>query len=189
MSLKRILLTEASYHKHIDKIVESIEKSLDINLSNISNEYRFIGEGAWAEVYSIKSIPDKVIRIEKTDELDSKYSDIEGLTNLKHVVRVYYNTYIESGNKDIQITVMEKLERLDEQDIRELIYIHEYYGLNVPPASWEEKSDLSGIKHVLKDIYAGVDELKKIGITHNDLHAGNVMKDPKTGNYKLIDII
>lgn len=37
------------------------------------------------------------------------------------------------------------------------------------------------------DVYKGIQEYKDLGIKHGDVHAGNVLKDPKSGNYKLID--
>lgn len=40
-----------------------------------------------------------------------------------------------------------------------------------------------------KDLFKGIDELKKLNITHDDIHRKNVLKDPKTGEYKIIDII
>lgn len=39
-----------------------------------------------------------------------------------------------------------------------------------------------------KDLINGVKELDDIGIVHNDLHIGNIMKDPRRNTYKIIDI-
>lgn len=38
------------------------------------------------------------------------------------------------------------------------------------------------------DVINGLKELKKYDIFHDDLHLDNIMKDPRTGNYKIIDI-
>lgn len=38
------------------------------------------------------------------------------------------------------------------------------------------------------DVKAGYEQLKSAGVYHRDLHVGNVMYDPKTDNYNIIDI-
>lgn len=42
-------------------------------------------------------------------------------------------------------------------------------------------------KQFVTDVYNGMEELKSIGIVNDDLHLGNVMVDPKTDTYKIID--
>ena len=43
--------------------------------------------------------------------------------------------------------------------------------------------------HIQSKLYykEGIKEFEDIGFTHNDIHRGNVLKDPKTNSYKIID--
>lgn len=36
-------------------------------------------------------------------------------------------------------------------------------------------------------IFRGIKEIEKMGTEHGDIHRNNILKDPRTGNYKLID--
>jgi len=42
-------------------------------------------------------------------------------------------------------------------------------------------------KKLFIHIFRGVREIKKMGTQHGDIHGNNILKDPKTGDYKLID--
>lgn len=65
-------------------------------------------------------------------------------------------------------------------------------------SSWkfdtEEKTenairDIINNKKLIFDMYYGILDLLDIGIIHDDTHIDNILYDPKTNNFKLIDII
>lgn len=41
---------------------------------------------------------------------------------------------------------------------------------------------------IISDVYNGLKELNELGIKNYDLHFKNILQDPKTDNYKIIDI-
>ncbi|KAH6586269.1 hypothetical protein BASA50_000733 [Batrachochytrium salamandrivorans] len=49
------------------------------------------------------------------------------------------------------------------------------------------KPDIETARDIVKEVINGMIYLKQYGIVHNDLNAGNVMYNPKTGQVKLLD--
>lgn len=188
MSLKKIILKENINRDIIEFVVDIIESNLSLELEDISNLFDLIGAGLYAKVYSIEQHKDKVLRIED-DLYESFFVDIAG-ADLENVVKVFYSDIIpirlDGETTNVEITVMEKLEPLDSDEQKMLNHI----GLDGLPSNWSEVSFLAvdGVEHILSDIFNGLDELDKMGIYLNDLHSGNVMYDPKTNKYKIIDL-
>lgn len=166
----------------------------------------YVGGGSRAQVYASDKHPDVVLRI---TEYSSESEDYEKLVGKKfdHVVNVLFHKEVRFGI----ITVMEKLEKLSydiEDDIYDVLLTlkndyaggvrsHEVYDI-LSNNRYIFRQVLSSIdnfqtsrEEVVKyftDIFKGIKELASVGIEHQDMHTGNVMKDPKTGNYKIIDI-
>ena len=192
MSLKKVLLEDIN-KDIVASIINLISSKLSLDIMDYSDQYNFVGKGRYAKVFSINDIPDKVIRIEDKP-WESFFMDIEGDWNLKNVVKVYYSDIIDvnMGNKKmpIEITVMEKLEPIDEDLLRELGYIenrHGNIGDFIMNNNWEMMSDIDEKLHpILRDVERGIEELG--GIYLNDLHSGNIMYDSKTNRYKIIDL-
>ncbi|KAH9275787.1 hypothetical protein BASA83_001589 [Batrachochytrium salamandrivorans] len=49
------------------------------------------------------------------------------------------------------------------------------------------KPDIETVRDIVKEVINGMIYLKQYGIVHMDMHAGNVMYNPKTGKVKLVD--
>ena len=197
MSLIKYLLTEQTDTDIVDNVKTYIETQLDINLDNISDEYELLDQGRYAKVFSISSNKDKVIRIED-DLYESFFIDIAGFDDLKNVVRVYYSDIITiktDNNRDnnIEITIMERLEKVDKYKRKEMEYLEMNYGdigEFVMNEEWRTMAevDQADLIPVLEDVENGIKELQNNNIYLNDIHSGNIMYDPKTGNYKIIDL-
>jgi len=197
MSLIKYLLTEQTDTDIVDGIKTYIETQLDINLDNISDEYELLDQGRYAKVFSISSNKDKVIRIED-DLYESFFIDIAGFDDLKNVVRVYYSDIITiktDNNRDnnIEITIMERLEKVDKYRRQEMEYLENSYGdigRFVMNEDWRSMAevDQADLIPVLEDVENGIKELQNNNVYLNDIHSGNIMYDPKTGHYKIIDL-
>lgn len=199
MSLKT-LIKENKIEASIDSISKLIEKHLTINLDNISDDYKFIGQGAYANVYSIKEHPEKVIRIQHDwspvwEELINK--------NFDNVVKVYYEKDIDINYPErfgCHLIVMEKLEPLDEDEWNTILYISDNYGDSMffyevyemgsiyKVVEEEDVPIAESVDYIINDVIAGMDQLESVGIRHRDIYQDNIMYDPTTRKYKLIDI-
>ena len=82
----------------------------------------------------------------------------------------------------------------DKMDLMEKIYHKVLKDMEKAPSALTSHTKNStpvkfnDIKKFIKDVNKGMDELSTVGIHHGDLHMGNIMYDPKSGNYKLIDV-
>lgn len=192
MSIIKLLIENNSKYNGgiVDDVVNMIVSKSNIQVDEISDKYNFLDSGSWANVYSIRGDDTKILRIEATDQLMSYFSTIEGGV-LDNVVHVFYNKIIDFDEKHVEITVMERLKPLDKYEQQELDYIDEEYDIgdeNNLPESWREYSSFEDVVHILIDVYKGVEELERMNIHLNDLHSRNVMYDPKTDKYKIIDL-
>lgn len=185
MGITRILLEDVG-QELVEVVKEYLEKKGNLYL-DINDDYTHIGQGSYADVYSIREYPDKVIRIEG-DVYESFFIDVAGERNLKHVVRVFYSDIIEfEDNNNVEITVMEKLEPLTSDQVKKLHYFFKNNDIQ-KKSDWINLYKTDEEYKILRDIHKGVEELNMLGIHLNDLHGGNIMYDPKTKRYKIIDL-
>lgn len=189
MGLKKLF--KESFSSDVDEVVEYIKSKIGIKTDyiDISNKYPILGEGAQATVYEINKkalrIADAYLPIQQTyDKLVENDFD--------YVVNVLFNKVLKIGKKHHMITVMEILDPLDDYEMEEMKHFDEYFDYPYTKEMYEELinlSELKDIEHILDDVYLGIQELNKIGIKPFDIWRENIMKDPVTKKYKLIDII
>lgn len=192
--MKTSVLKENIDKDIFDRVLNTIQKRLDIVLDDYSDEYTFVGGGSYARVYQVDKYPNKVIRIED-DIYESFFVDVAGV-KFKNVVRVYYSSIVNiqghAEEKDIEITVMEKLEALSKIEYQEIDYLlnvyNTFYDDQLKEDIDSEDFDFPDIINIVKDVLNGLDELQDYNIYLNDLHSGNIMRDPKTGKAKIIDL-
>lgn len=213
MSLSKLLLLE--FNKRDIDYANALGRFLSTKNFIVNADYYnrpdFVGKGVDAVVFTSETFPEKVIRITEEVNHERKFSDIIG-KNFDNVVEVYFSKTF-SIEKELLIVVMEKLEPVDgdiQHTVLQMINIMsdvlgakggsptffkmyfkrpkflDYIYENADQG--ELKSDIEDMRKYLDDVKAGYEELQSTGIDHKDLHVGNVMMDPKTKNYKLIDI-
>lgn len=198
MALKT-LLTESSWQNDVERLIKKIEEHLTVELLDITDEYEYISSGAWASVYKSKQHPDKVIRVQKnippSASFQNNFEKIVG-KDFDNVVKVYMHRQLWFGGQTFLVTVMEALEHID-YDIYELLdtiiddhrsqYGHESTPYRAPnyPDYEQHKEE---IDNILQDVHKGFEQLNSVGIDYSDFHEKNVMFDPETYNYKLIDV-
>ena len=172
----------------VDHVERIIETKLDLDL-NPSEGYKHLGGGAFAEVYDIMGHKNKVLRIEP-EAYNSNLNRIVG-EEFKYVVKVFYSTIVELPEFDdapIEITVMEKLDPLPE-DVEDEMYKlakDSDEGL-IDPLDIHKVTNKETKKAILHST-KGLKELEGVNIQFEDMHFGNLMYDPKTRNYKIIDL-
>jgi len=148
--------------------------------------------------------------IDKMNELvDNKFD---------HVVNVYFNVYVKKYDvvvslmeelESINLTELEKnaimyrsYSSFQEEYLRGDEYNVDFFIQNKDEffdlykahlgTIHEDPSDYKfskKVQNIIYDMLLGYKELLNIGIVMKDLHVGNVMKDSKSGRYKLIDVI
>ena len=104
-------------------------------------------------------------------DLQTMYDDITSFFNEEKTQR--YQRKLKQLGKEID----------DEQFYRYLIFEMGYITLGM-----DDLNTLLNSTDLINDLIKGLKELKSIGVKHGDLHFENILKDPRTGNYKLIDI-
>lgn len=193
---------ENTLKKIIDRLSDNFEIEYDTMLSRSFSELEFSDMGSYAKVYLIKGT-DKVLRASHRSRLLDPSDTIKKVINktFDNVVNIYYHRMI---NDDSDITIMERLYPLSQNEmdfIDELDdkfkYRFEKFIYNTD--DFEDDSQLmkfslyDDIREEVKSnadlfygIKSGLEELKNIGIIHDDLHAGNIMRDTQ-GNIKIID--
>jgi len=180
------LLTE-NYKEAVDEVVNLIEARLDNNrltFQDITDEYESLGEGTEAKVYEVNG---KALRVESpaTRYKEEIYEKLKG-NEFEHVVKVEYNKVVKIGAIYYLLTVMEKLEPID--DNNKLSKLDDFSDRHEFPYKGDPRS-VEEIQDIIMDINKGYSELEEIGITPTEIHTDNIMYDPKTEKYKIIDIL
>jgi len=148
-----------------------------------------IGHGTESEVYFDG---DYAYRVTNASERDFKYiydriiAPNLGKTH-KNVVKIY-DAFYENGK---MIVKMERLQKLDTSNVDQKefarvvdeIHMAQDDITNLPPIIKETKDPI--IKKMVQSIY---DAGFQLGITTLDINIDNLMYDPKTDEYKQIDI-
>ena len=185
MSLRK-LITE-NYKEAVDEVVNLIEARLDNNrltFQDITDEYESLGEGTEAKVYEVNG---KALRVESpaTRYKEEIYEKLKG-NEFEHVVKVEYNKVVKIGAIYYLLTVMEKLEPIDDNNkINQLNHLSDKYHFPYEG----DLNEFEDIKDIIININRGVKELEEEGINPTDIWTDNIMYDPKTDKYKIIDIL
>lgn len=90
----------------------------------------------------------------------------------KHLADKFEKVYLKGNNSIIRVlyTVLNSKMRLNNGRLVLLL------------------NDLINNEKFIKDLYYGIEEFyQDVRHAHGDVHINNILKDPKTGNYKLID--
>lgn len=218
MSLIKHLLTEKVTLEDVsDRLLRFLSKNdfneIELNLS--MSDY-YLSEGMQALVLYSDKYPTSVLRIEKGSKSSDFKKVVDH--NMKHVVDVkYYNEFRKQSHEVISITIMEKLEEIPFDVKMGLVDLRNYYSDNIEKDNipfYHFYSILFKDFSILKKIYdrvvqsdnysldlpyeevekyfkqtmIGLRELYDNGIYQFDVSPVNTMKDPKTGDYKLIDV-
>jgi len=192
MSLTKYILKE-SYEKKVSDIIDLFKSKLNYNLNLLPDYIPLSGSGESAYVFEIENT-NKVLRIgypTHASEHDSYNLLLD--KNFEHVVKVYMNRKIKDG---IHLQVLEKLEPIDKYSKQTLDTLGDEFGDGEVFYNYHELveleaeyyNDLMDVEKIIIDVQKGIKELESVGITHQDLWSDNIMKDPKTGKYKIIDI-
>jgi len=192
--IKKILKEDTVTGDVVKDTIEYIMGELDYDYHKLlhNDSYKLSGTGKDAFVFEIPNTK-KVIRIYESEDdiITDLYKELID-KDFDHVVKVYMSKNIGSNT---HIQVMEKLKPIKyEKDIlinlednigREYVY-HEYH--ETLALEDEYFDELMSVEDILLDVQRGLEELESIGIYHSDMWHENIMKDPITGNYKIIDI-
>lgn len=163
-----------------------------------------------AKIYYLKNVGENLYLsvIEYLEELPFDIFENEVMSNLifleQRVKRkkwekdnISEEDYVRRAVNNLKEGDEEKLERLlinvinnynVHEDLKMAILQTLSYSSNYPSSRY-----FTMINHLIEypqfyiDVYEGLQEYNQMNIKHGDLHAGNVLKDPKTNNYKLID--
>lgn len=208
MSLTKILLEDTFNLDKFKKLSEFFDKHYFHAVYDRKNKLGYskyyYGGGTEAMVLYSEKYPDVVIRLSErvrwdTEKLVGKQFD--------NVVDVKY--YKNFRSYDLQ--VLEKLEEIDRNlrdDISEIrrfiekdylgkqIQSHEMYDiindnkniLKDAIKSVELESSKEDILKLVTDVIKGIKQLNSVPLGHHDLGTHNIMYDPNTDNYKIIDV-
>lgn len=174
---------------------------------NLSNE---IGYGADGQIFNIIDDPNKVIKISVLYDIGQEFSYEPIDKNLSYIqenkptfiVTVYEHaflarskrkTYVGEQEYIIHYYIMEKLNKIteDEKKVFHSILSHEDNCVVKKYSKVKINALLRGMQYGLdfdyKKIFDFHQSIMNSNITHNDIHARNIMKD-NIGNFKLIDL-
>lgn len=215
--IKHLLLEKVTLEDVSDRLLNFLAKN-DFNEHelNLSMSDYYLSQGAQALVLYSDKYPDSVLRLEKANR-SSDFKKVVN-HNMKHVVKVkYYNEFTNENGQTISITIMEKLEEIPFDIRMDLSKIKEYYFnehdsghtafynfYNIILEDFDKLKDIyenvkesddydinisyEDVEKYFKQTLKGLGELYSNGIYQFDISPVNTMIDPKTKDYKLIDV-
>lgn len=217
MSLRKILQEDfgSVNNESIKKIIKQLEERTNYDLQ-WEPKLSEIGYGASAITYGVKNT-DKVLRFGNVTIRGShNRPQMEKLVekDFSNVVNYYFYKVMHNDEEetmeqpnDYEVSVMERLERLD-NDTRYLFdmiqndypdglyYFCKYVDPDYPDEVREalDRRNEELVKKItnnadkIHQLYSGIRQLESIGIRHEDLRTSNIMQDPETGEIKIIDV-
>lgn len=211
MSLVQILTEDFGEveNSKIKSIVKKIEERTNYDLQ-YNTELTEIGYGASASTYAVKNT-NKVLRFGRVSDRGShNRTQMDKLVKkeFSNVVNYYFYKIIDGGKyDDFEVSVMEELERLDNQtrylfdmiqnDYPDGLY---YFCKYVDPEYPDDIRDAIDRRNEelvnkivnnadkINQLASGLRQLESVGIRHKDLRTSNIMKDPQTEEIKIIDV-
>lgn len=105
-------------------------------------------------------------------------------SDIEYLINEITKSYVEEDKDDVRnklTTIVKNID--DEQVTKSLFYIMAMFPIEI------KDIDLivEGVD-IINDVTKGFKTLADMDVDHSDFHFENILKDPKTGNYKLIDI-
>lgn len=216
MSLSKLLREFTDAEK---KKIESIGTFLSRKGFKANREWKnhplYKDSGAFGIIYESPKYPKYVVKVSDFSIGDYGSRKIVG-KDIENVVKIFFHKdFSDNGIDHIYVTVMEKLEPLDSEFIKEmeelLDIFNEHHGKHYMMRSafnkfFDEDEDIftialelsdpsdgitmrqDDLKRFLDDIKKGFENLVRHGVRHVDMHMGNILWDPKKRQYKIIDI-
>lgn len=191
---------DSDFKNEVEKLIEFLEFNLNYEFQELPDKYNLLGSGSDALVFEVPNT-NKVIRISDSVYDKKNFYDIYNKLlnkNFDHVVRVYMNKKLQTyTDRVIYLQVMEKLEPIDKYLSQVLDFLEQEIGFGGKLyfdyhelLALEDNfyDDLMEVEDIILDVQEGLNELESVDIYHADLWHQNIMKDPKTGNYKIVDI-
>ena len=142
----------------------------DINLNRINN---FLILSRIEAIYvsgNIDTSKNDVFALQAKEEIDDlgvKYSEEEQSRIKGYIDKL---TQVYSSEPELLYCLLDQIKeprklKMFEETVKQMVEYRKFFG----------------------DVFIGIKEYDKMGITHDDVYIPNILKDPKTGNYKLID--
>lgn len=176
-------------------IPDTIIKNLDLR-SKALNNYLVVMEYLEPTGFSY-STPLSILMRNLSENVYKGVKDARsdvGIRTYLMAIRKKLSGELTDSQVDGAIGVMEKVgKRLDAKDYK--LFLDAILNVIVESMTVPIRDVHAGLSTLgtydsqfIADVINGLKELKQYDIFHDDLHMDNIMKDPRTGNYKIIDV-